>query len=236
MTCRHRSNNEGKLCCRTPHQAEDVQLSESPNCRWWIMDLVPNSQVCWPLASSWLCSASLGQKRPTRKKVLLCIWWSIFEIVHWELLPESATVMADLYINHLRTLKGKFDLEPHWKNHVFFQHDKVRPGVLLGSDMPPTLFSRNYSVRLSLVPVVEEPSLWKRISKSRWSKISLDGLLRVKAFRFLQDWNLGPSHRWRNVTDNHGDYTIDWSSVIAKLRNFEINLMMVTRLVHQPNM
>ena len=48
------------------------------------------------------------------KKVLLCIWWDIKGVVHYELLPQNQTVTGDLYCSQLVRLKEAVEQKrPH---------------------------------------------------------------------------------------------------------------------------
>lgn len=63
------------------------------------------------------------------KKVMLCVWWSSIGIAHWELLPEGATITADVYTKQLQTLKKKLQTAAWKDKHIYFQHDNARPHV-----------------------------------------------------------------------------------------------------------
>jgi [histone H3]-lysine36 N-dimethyltransferase SETMAR len=47
------------------------------------------------------------------KKVMLSVWWGVKGVIHWETLPNSCTITADLYCQQLDLvapeLKGKQD-------------------------------------------------------------------------------------------------------------------------------
>ncbi|GFX57967.1 histone-lysine N-methyltransferase SETMAR [Trichonephila clavipes] len=64
------------------------------------------------------------------KKTLLCVWWSIREIVHFEVLKPGETVNADLYCEQLDRLnQSLIEKYPAIINRkgVILQHDNVRP-------------------------------------------------------------------------------------------------------------
>lgn len=64
------------------------------------------------------------------KKVLLCVWWSIHCIVHFELLKPGQTVNVDLYSEQLQRINQS--LIEKWpvivnRKGVILQHNNVRP-------------------------------------------------------------------------------------------------------------
>uniref|UniRef100_A0A1I7TGJ6 Mariner Mos1 transposase n=1 Tax=Caenorhabditis tropicalis TaxID=1561998 RepID=A0A1I7TGJ6_9PELO len=63
------------------------------------------------------------------KKVMLCVWWSVRGIEHWELLEEGKTITADVYTRQLERLRKKIASSRGEKARVFFQHDNARPHV-----------------------------------------------------------------------------------------------------------
>ena len=67
------------------------------------------------------------------KKVLLCIWWDIHGIIHYELLGEGEMVNSERYSSQLMRLKDKIDLKRPFrgkgKKKVILQHDNARPHV-----------------------------------------------------------------------------------------------------------
>ncbi|XP_054156275.1 histone-lysine N-methyltransferase SETMAR-like [Oppia nitens] len=67
-----------------------------------------------------------------QKKVMLCVWWNIKGIVHWELLNVGQTVNSDLYCQQLERVKSSLTkLWPALVNRkgVIFHHDNARPHV-----------------------------------------------------------------------------------------------------------
>ncbi|GFT21119.1 histone-lysine N-methyltransferase SETMAR [Trichonephila clavipes] len=64
------------------------------------------------------------------KKALLCIWWGIREIVHFEVFKPGETVNADLYCKQLdRQNQSLIEKYPAIFNRkgVILQHDNARP-------------------------------------------------------------------------------------------------------------
>ena len=59
----------------------------------------------------------------THKRQWLSVWWDVIEIIHWEILLNSCTIIADLYRQQLdrvaEKLKGKQD-------RIYYLHDNAR--------------------------------------------------------------------------------------------------------------
>lgn len=66
----------------------------------------------------------------TARKVLLCVWWDIKGIIHYELLPSGQTLNSERYIEQLDRLKKAIDQKrPELANRkrVVFHQDNARP-------------------------------------------------------------------------------------------------------------
>lgn len=64
------------------------------------------------------------------KKVMLCVWWNMKGIIHWELLPANETITGDLYAKQLDRLQQALLLkQPALVNRkgVILLHDNARP-------------------------------------------------------------------------------------------------------------
>jgi len=78
-----------------------------------------------------------GQAAPTvakknigSQKIMLCVWWDVAGIIHYELLPPNQTVDADLYYAQLQRVHEKIrERRPYLANrkNVVFLHDNARP-------------------------------------------------------------------------------------------------------------
>ena len=66
------------------------------------------------------------------RKIMLCVWWTGHQVVHYELLPMGQTVTGDLYSQQLeRVQQALRQKEPALVNRkgVLFLHDNARPHV-----------------------------------------------------------------------------------------------------------
>lgn len=75
-----------------------------------------------------------NHKTQYEKKILLCIWWDMKDIIHYELLPPQ-TVNAESYQQLIRLsdeLERKRPFTGHGTRHVIL-HDNVQPHVAKGT-------------------------------------------------------------------------------------------------------
>ncbi|GFU42684.1 histone-lysine N-methyltransferase SETMAR [Trichonephila clavipes] len=66
------------------------------------------------------------------RKIMLCVWWTCRQVVHYELLPTGQTVTADLYSQQSeRVQRVLHQKEPALVNRksVLLLHDNARPHV-----------------------------------------------------------------------------------------------------------
>lgn len=82
----------------------------------------------------WLSLGDSPKPTPKRKmhekKTLLCVWWNIHGIVHYELLKPCQTITANVYCEQLSRLKDAIQLKhPALINRkgVILQQDNARP-------------------------------------------------------------------------------------------------------------
>lgn len=64
------------------------------------------------------------------KKALLCVWWNFEGVIHFELIPNSVAIDADLYCAQLDRMLAKLQLKyPSMVNRkrVLLQQDNAKP-------------------------------------------------------------------------------------------------------------
>ncbi|EFO95390.1 hypothetical protein CRE_09340 [Caenorhabditis remanei] len=61
------------------------------------------------------------------KKILLSVWWSVHELLYWELLPEGKNITADYYSSQLQKVKSKLKTSPLHGHGVHYLHDNAKP-------------------------------------------------------------------------------------------------------------
>ena len=109
-------------------------------------------------------------QRPNRifsKKLMLCIWWDLLEVIYYELLQPNETIPGERYQQQLmqlsRALKVKRPQYAKRHDKIIFQQDNSWPhvakvvketgGASIGCSTPPAVFTRPCSFQLPLVPV-----------------------------------------------------------------------------------
>ena len=131
------------------------------------------------------------------KKVMLNVWWGVRGIIHWEILPDSCTITADLYCQQLNRvaakLKGKQD-------RIYFLHDNARPHVAKSTHQKllslewitiphppysPDLAPTDYHLYRSLSNYLRE----KKIQRREPDQNGSPQLLRPKHSRLLRKWD-----------------------------------------------
>lgn len=155
------------------------------------------------------------------KKALLCVWWSIRGIVHFEVLKAGQTVNADLYCEQLdRVYQFLIKKCPAIVNRkgVILQHDNARlhcarrtlekinelgwevlPHPPYSPDIAPSDFHLFRSLQHFLCD--------KKFENLDDIQNALDILLKNQLIFIDPILKIGT--RWQKVVDNEGDYIID---------------------------
>ena len=66
------------------------------------------------------------------KKIVLCVWWNVRGIIHFELLQENQTITGDFYAQQLeRVYQALLEKQPELINRkgVILLHDNARPHI-----------------------------------------------------------------------------------------------------------
>ncbi|MGL5636946.1 MAG: hypothetical protein ACRDD0_08680 [Bacteroidales bacterium] len=84
--------------------------------------------------NQWLSSNQVPLPTPkpslTLKKVLLCVWWDMMGIIHYELLKPGETVTAEVYCGQLARMKKELQKKRSVlvnNQRRILQHDNARP-------------------------------------------------------------------------------------------------------------
>jgi len=83
------------------------------------------SQWLRPNQAAWAVPKQMHPKRQ-----LLCVWWGVNGVVHWELLPINKKITAEVYSEQLQKVHDRMR-RPHFttisRKGVILQHDGARP-------------------------------------------------------------------------------------------------------------
>ena len=86
------------------------------------------------------------------RKTMICIWWDLEGMVHWEMLKRNATVNKELYIAQLHCVNEAIRLKrPHQQVKPYFF--TTTPGLMLHKLSKPhfkSLNGRSFSICCTL--------------------------------------------------------------------------------------
>ena len=151
------------------------------------------------------------------QKVMLCVWWEMKGIVHWEILPNGCTITADLYCQQLNRVAEKLKKK---QDRIYFLHDNARPHVAKSTrekllqlgwvTLPhppysPDLAPTSYHLFRSLSDHLRE----KKFDDENDLKTDLDNFFNQKPLVFYERGILSLPERWRQVIDNNGAYIVE---------------------------
>lgn len=138
-----------RRCREVPHDLTENQakrrietctkLLENPRDYRFLRQIVTSDEK-WIYFSNpdkknqWLDVGQVGEPVPKRerfsKKALLCVWWNFEGVIHFELIPNSRTLDADLYCAQLDRMYAKMQQKyPSLVNRkrVLLQQDNAKP-------------------------------------------------------------------------------------------------------------
>ena len=154
---------------------------------------------------------------------MLCIWWDIRGVVHWELLDSNLTITADIYCQQLDRLNQELVRNrPALINRkgVILQHDNARPHIArqtqqkinqLGWEVLP---HPAYSPDMAPSDYHLFRSLQHHLSKKVFDneeeiKTDISSFIASKPLEFFRRGIGNLTKRWEAVIDNEGDYIIE---------------------------
>lgn len=153
-------------------------------------------------------------------KVMLCIWWWIGGVVHWELLEKGQSINAELYSIQLERVQAeirKSALRQLFRRGVILQQDNARPHVarqtlekieemgwecLIHPPYSPDVAPSDYHLFRSL----EHSLAGKRFSKVDDVKKHLAIYFASKPAEFYRAGIEKLPHKWQKIIDSSGDY------------------------------
>lgn len=154
------------------------------------------------------------------RKVMLCVWWNMFGLVHFEILNQGETVTAERYCQQLTRVHEALHRQGVETSNTKILHDNARPHVakithqkmeefgwevLPHPPYSPDLAPSDYCLFRSMQHFLggkkfennEEIKIWvTKYFSSQQPEFFMKGIRDLRT-------------RWRTVIDNNGDYVID---------------------------
>lgn len=152
-------------------------------------------------------------------KVMICVWWDVRGIIHYELLPRNTTITADLYCQQLDRLALKIAEKRPNHGTIRFLHDNARPHtarvtrqklldigweVMPHPPYSPDLAPTDYHLFLSLSNAIQGKTFDNQDAIDRW----LNDFFKSKPEQFYAEGIRSLPKRWQKVIDCNGDYFI----------------------------
>jgi hypothetical protein len=152
---------------------------------------------------------------------MLCIWWDMEGIVHYELLERNLAISAERYRQQLRRMEEAIQQKRPGRRHgVILQHDNARPHTVnmtkaaiqeLDWEIPPhppyspDLAPSDYPLFCSLSNNLRGVSFNNDAELQNW----LDDFYTAKPAYFFNHGVENLPERWEAVVSNGGECIID---------------------------
>jgi histone-lysine N-methyltransferase SETMAR len=155
---------------------------------------------------------------------MLCIWWDMKGVIHYELLERNLTVTAERYCQQLCRLEEAIPQKRPGRRHgVILQHDNARPhthcnhdesshsGTRLGDSSTSALLSEPCPIGLPPIPLTLLQSTRLGVSFNNGAELQnlIDDLFTAKPADLFKRGIENMPERWEAVVNNGGEYIID---------------------------
>ena len=155
--------------------------------------------------------------------MLLCVWWSVRGLVHFEVLEHGQTINADLYCEQLdRVNQSLIENYPAIVNRkgVILQHDNARPHcakrtmekinelgweVLPHPPYSPDIAPSDFHLFRSLQHFL----CGKKFESLDGIQYAISSYFATKTIDFYRTGFENLLTRWQKVVDNDGEYIVD---------------------------
>jgi len=190
----------------------------------WLTNLLTGDEkwVCYKNHSrkrQWLGKGEVGipdtiELRP--KKIMICVWWGVRGIVHWEILPNNQTINGQTYCKQLERVAEKLK---GIQDRVYFLHDNAKPHIAkvtkeklmnLGWQMvphpaySPDIAPSDYHLFHSMEHFLDDTKFIDEDEIKRSISEYFDSL----SPEFFKNGILSLPERWRQVVHNNGSYIV----------------------------
>ena len=187
--------------------------------KWIVYDNVSRKRQWLSQNQTPIPSAKPGM---TLRKLLLCIWWDVRGIIHYELLKPGETITAEMYCQQLERLNQKLKSKrPSLFNRkgIILQHDNARPHkarktsekirelnweVLPHPPYSPDLAPSDYHLFRSMEHSLREKKFRSAAEVENHLKEYFDS----KSESFFKRGIEKLQERWEAVANNEGNYIL----------------------------
>ena len=223
-----------------PHDLTDHAKLQRLNTSLWLLSKYKKKDFLWKIVTGdekwvylsnphkkkqWLSPGQKAIPTPKREpdcdKLMLCVWWDMKGIIHYELLEDGQKVNRFVYSEQLRRLNQKIIENRPWNGNgnrkVLLLHDNAKPHTaILTRDtifelgwevMPhpaysPDLAPSDYHLFRSLEHFLRD----KYYQDYESVQNDLDLFFQSKSQSFYRDGIRKLPDLWRKVIDSEGDY------------------------------
>jgi [histone H3]-lysine36 N-dimethyltransferase SETMAR len=171
----------------------------------------------------WVDRGGATPKRPKKslhsKKILLCVWWDIFGVIYFELLPDNQMIDSKFYCKQLERLNSAISIKRPWidKTRIFFHQDNARPHIAKSTiekireigwktvphpPYSPDLAPSDYHLFRNL-------ELYLRGNEYKTKEeieLCLTQFFSLKPTEFYRRGIMSLTERWKKVIENNGEY------------------------------
>lgn len=242
ISCLHELGKISKLGSWVPHDLNDAKKNQrltictsllSRNTKEPFLERIVTGDEKWVLYNNiqrkrqWLSRKEKPLPVPKDglhpKKIMLCLWWDMRGLIHYEMLNHNQTVTAEKYSSQLEDLKNALSRKrPSLLNRkgVVLLHDNARPHtarltqekimsfnweVLPHPPYSPDLAPSDYHVFRSMQHHLSN----KRYENDDQLKNDLEQFFISKPMNFFERGIKNLPNRWRKVIENEGNYFAD---------------------------
>lgn len=192
----------------------------------WLRNIVAGDEkwvlyVNYSRKRQWLGSGESGEPTPKGelhpRKIMLCVWWNVKGIVHWELLPTGSTINANVYCAQLDRVAEKLGDE---QDRVYFLHDNARPHIakltqkklleLKWTVLPQPPYSPDIApTDFHLFRSLQDHLQGRKFDDDEQLTADLSDFFNEKSKDFYERGILSLPNRWTQIIENDGQYCFE---------------------------
>lgn len=158
-----------------------------------------------------------SKANPHEKKLMVCVWWDVKGVIHWEMLQRNQTINAQFYCEQLQRVADAIAQKRPELTNVMFLHDNARPHVAKSTrekllelewevlphpPYSPDLAPTDYHLFRALQNFLNG----KTFTNDAELETAVEDFFQSKPVEFYNSGIRDLPRRWRQVIDNNGDY------------------------------